>query len=59
MGSNLKLSENVIELDDGAFKGSTTPTFYLGTYICKYLNTEKIKSEELFNDAYVEKVYES
>ena len=32
---------------------------YLGTYIFKYLNTEKITPEELFNDTYAEEVYES
>ena len=29
---------------------------YLGTYIFKYLNTEKITPEELFNDTYAEEV---
>ena len=31
----------------------------LGTYIFKYLNTEKIKPEESFTNAYIEEVYES
>ena len=31
----------------------------LGTYIFKYLNTGKIKPEELFTNDYVEEVYES
>ena len=31
----------------------------LGTYIFKYLNTEKIAPEEYFTNAYVEEVYES
>ena len=39
---NLKFSEHVIEADYGIFKGSTTPVVNLGTYIFKYLNTEKL-----------------
>ena len=39
LGLNLKLSENVIEADDGPFKGSTTPMVGLVTYVFKYLNT--------------------
>ena len=31
----------------------------LGTYILKYLNTDKITPEAFFNYAYVEKVYDS
>ena len=38
---SLKLSERVIEADDGPFKRSTTPMVYLGMYIFKYLNTGK------------------
>ena len=41
----LKLSEHVIEADDGPFKMSTTPMVDLGTYIFKILNTEKITPE--------------
>ena len=41
-GLNIKLSENVIESDDGPFNRSTTPMVDLGTYIFKYLNTGKI-----------------
>ena len=37
---NLKLSDHVIEADSEPFKGSTTPTNDLGTYIFKYLNKE-------------------
>ena len=36
LGFNLKLSEHVIEADDGTFKGSKTPIVDLGMYI--YLN---------------------
>ena len=42
---NLKLSEQVIEADDGTFKGYTIPLIYLGTYIFIYLNTGKITPE--------------
>ena len=31
----------------------------LGAYVLKYLNTSKIKPEELFTDAYVGELYES
>ena len=56
---NLKFYENVIEADDGTFKGSTTPMVDLSTYIFKYLNTGKIIPEESFTNAYVGEVYES
>ena len=56
---NLKISEHVIEADDGTFKGSTTPMVNLGEYIFKDLNTGKITPEQLFTNAYVEEVYES
>ena len=55
---NLIFSEHVIEADDETFKGPTTPMVYLGTYIFKILNTEKITTEESFTGAYVEEVYE-
>ena len=42
---NLKLSEHVIEADDGNFKGCITTMIDLSTYIFKYLNTEKITPE--------------
>ena len=56
---NLKLSEHVIEADDGTFKGSTIPTVDLGMYIFRYLNTGEITPEESFTNAYVGEVYES
>ena len=59
IGSNIKLSEQVIKADDGTFKGSTTSMVDLVRYVNKYLNTEKITPEELFTNAYVEAVYES
>ena len=58
-GSNIKFSEHIIKDDYGPFKGYTTPMVDLGAYEFKDLNTEKVTPEELFNDAYVEKVYES
>ena len=42
---NLKFSEQVIEADDGPFKGSSTPMVNLGTYIFKDLNEGGIKPE--------------
>ena len=42
LGLNIKLSEQVIKADYGPFNGSKTPMVDLGTYIFKYLNTEKI-----------------
>ena len=46
LGLNLKLSQHVIEADDGIFKGSTKPMFDLGTYVFKDLNTGKITPKE-------------
>ena len=43
---NLEFSEHAIKAYDGPFKGSTAPTFDLGTYIFKYLNAGKITPEE-------------
>ena len=45
LGLNLKFYERVIEADYGPFNGSTPSMVGLGTYIFKYLNTEKIKPE--------------
>ena len=42
---NLKFSEHVMEEDDSPFTGSTAPMVDLGTYVCKELNTGKIKPE--------------
>ena len=43
--SNLKSSDNVIEEDDGPFKGSTSPMVNLGTYEFKDLNTGNITTQ--------------
>ena len=58
-GLDLKLSEHVIKADDRPFKGSKIPMVDLGTYIFKYLNTEKITPDESFTNAYVKEFYES
>ena len=42
---NLKLSDQVIEADDGTFKVSTIPMVDLCMYVFKNLNTEKITTE--------------
>ena len=42
---NIKFPKNIIEADDGPFKGSTAPMVDLGVYIFKYLNIGKIKPE--------------
>ena len=55
---NSKLSDHVIEEDDGIFKVSTTPIVDLGTYELKILNTEEIIPEESFTNGYIEEVYE-
>ena len=59
LGLNIKLSDHVIEADDGPFKGSTTSIVDMGTYEFKDLNTEKITPEELFMNAYTEETDES
>ena len=56
LGLNLKFSEHVIESGDGPFNGSTNSMVDLGTYIFKYLNTDKITPKEFFTDAYVKEV---
>ena len=38
----MKISDHIIEADDGPFKGSTTPMADLGTYVLKHLNTGKL-----------------
>ena len=53
LGLNLKLSERIIEADDGNFNGSTTTIVDLGTYIFKDLDTGKINPEESFTNDYV------
>ena len=42
VGLNIKISEHVIEADDGPFNRSITTMVDLGNYILKYLNTRKI-----------------
>ena len=59
LGLNIKISEHVIKVDYGDFKGYTAPMVDLGTYIFKYLNAGKITLEESFTDSYVKEVYES
>ena len=56
---NLKLPEHVIEYYHWPLKVSTTPMVDFGVYVFKDLNTEKITSEESFNNANVEEVYKS
>ena len=58
LGLNIKLSDCVIESDDGPFKGSVSPIVDLGTYEFKYLNTGKITPEEIFMNYYAEEVNE-
>ena len=48
---NLKLCEHIINIDDGALKGLTSPMIDLGNYTFKGLNTGKIKPEESFMKA--------
>ena len=55
---NLKLSDHVIEADDGNFKGSTIPMVDLGMYEFKDWNIGKITPEDFFTNAYAEEVYE-
>ena len=54
---NLKLSDQVILVYDGTFKGSTTPMIDLGAYEFKDLNTRKITAGEFFTNDYTEEVY--
>ena len=56
---NLKLSDHVIEVDDGTSKGSSAIMVYLGTHEFKYLNIGKITPTELFINDYSEKVSSS
>ena len=56
---NLKISDHVIEADDGPSMRSTAPMVYLCAYVFKDLNTGEIKLEESFTDAYAEELYES
>ena len=53
---NLKLSDHVIEADDGPLKGSSTPMDYLGMYEFKYLNTNNITPEESFTNSYAAEI---
>ena len=54
LGLNLKLSEHVIEENDGTFKGLAAPMVDMGTFEFKYLNSGKITHEELFKNYYAE-----
>ena len=51
LGLNLKLSDHIIEAENGTFKGSTALMVDLGPYESKYLNTGKITPEESFMNA--------
>ena len=42
---NSKLSNHIIEANDGPFKGSTAPMVDMGTYKFKYSNKGKITPE--------------
>ena len=53
---NLKFSEHVIKSYNTPFKGSKTYMVDLGTYILKYLNTDKITYEESLTDDYDKEV---
>ena len=53
---NLKFYDQVVQLDDGTFKGSIAPMFYLSTYEFKDLSTVKIVSEEIFINSYAEEI---
>ena len=59
LGLNLKLSDHIIEADDGPFKGSTAPMVDMGTYEFKDLETKKITPEESFMNAYAEEIHKS
>ena len=59
LGLNLKKSDNIIEVYDGHFIGSTAPMVDLGAHVFRYFNTRGIKPEESFTDAYIKEVYES
>ena len=47
LGLNLKSSDHVIKVDDGPFKGSTTPMVYLVTYVYKDLNTGRLHTDNI------------
>ena len=51
LGLYLKLYKHVIKVDYVPYKGSITPMVDFVTYIFKYLNTGRIKTEELFTNA--------
>ena len=59
LGLNFLLSDHAIESYDANFKGSTSPTVDLGAHEFNYLNTGKIKSEEVFMNAYAEEIHKS
>ena len=56
---NLKFSDQIIEADDGPFKGSTAPMVDLGTYKFKDIKTGKITPESLFTNSYTEEINKS
>ena len=54
LGLNLKLSDHVIEADDGILKGSMSPMVDMRTYEFNIFNSRKISPKELFTNAYTE-----
>ena len=54
---NLKFYDHVIKADGGLFIGATAHMVDLGKDAFKYLNTGKIKPEEIFTDVFVKEVY--
>ena len=59
LGLTFSLSDHVIVSDNVTFKWSTSPTVDLGAHEFNYLNTGKIKSEEVFMNAYAEEIHKS
>ena len=56
LGLNIKFSDNVIEADDGPFKGSTAPMVDLGMYSFTYLNAGNITPDKVFTNYYAEEI---
>ena len=56
---NLKISDYVVEADDGPFKGPMSSMVDMGTYGFKYLNTGEIVPEESFTNNNAEDIHKS
>ena len=56
---DIKFSENIILGGDGLFKGCSEPMVYFSTYDFKPLTENKVKPEESFINAYVDKCLDS